>query len=143
MIETLADLQAQAPQRNMVGDVGVADGAEIDGVRRAEPANPSAGMNSPCLRYSSTPVVVVHHQLEPTVLGGDGLQDFEAGCDDFRADTVGGDRGDAVTAVMGRLLAADGAFVVRVGQGTEPWVGPNYPSKAGSTSFLAILARPD
>ena len=35
LVEPLADLQTQAPERNMVRNVGIAHGAEIDRIRRA------------------------------------------------------------------------------------------------------------
>ena len=40
LIEALADRQPQAPESEVVGDIGIADRAEIDRIGRAQPSEP-------------------------------------------------------------------------------------------------------
>ena len=55
LVKALADRQPQAPQRDVVGDVGIADRAEIDRVRGAQPGERVRGHELPCLRYQLEP----------------------------------------------------------------------------------------
>ena len=97
LVEPLADRQPQSPQRDVVGDVGIADGAEIDRVRGAQPGHRvgrhEAAMLAVVVR---APVVVRHLQREAAVARGDRVEHLEPGADHLRANAVGGYRGDAV-----------------------------------------------
>ena len=55
LVEALADRQAQAPQRDVVGDVRVAGRAEQDRVLVAQRVQPVGRHHPPCARYQSPP----------------------------------------------------------------------------------------
>ena len=97
LIEALTDREAQAPERDVVGDVRRADRAEIDGIETAQLLEAVRG----------------HHPAVPAVVGGapvercdletqlglaraQGVQHLEPGGDDLLADAVPGDRRDAM-----------------------------------------------
>ena len=48
LVERLADRQAQAPKRDVVGHVGRADRAEIDRIERRNFSEPPGGIITPC-----------------------------------------------------------------------------------------------
>src|SRR5687768_12727157 len=94
LVEALADRQAQAPQRQMVGHLGRADRAEEDGVellQLLEPARRNVGAGF--LETLRAPVEIPELDAE---VAGQLLQHFDAGRNDLVADPVAGDRRDAV-----------------------------------------------
>ena len=97
LIEALTDGEAQAPERDVIGDVRGADRAEVDGIKAAQPLEAVRG----------------HHPAVPAVVGGapvegcdletqlglaraQGLEHLEPGRDHLLADAVPGNRRDAM-----------------------------------------------
>ena len=97
LVQALADLQPQPPERDMVGDVRVAHGAEIDRVRRAQPGQPVGRHEHavPAVPVRA-PVVMVHDDGEGAQLRHDRVQHLQPRADDLGADAVGGNGGDTV-----------------------------------------------
>jgi hypothetical protein len=97
LVEPLADLQAQAPERDVVGDVRVAGGAEQDRVLAAQRVEAVGGHH---LAVGAEPVAapaeVLELEAEGRALGGQRLQHALPGRDDFLADAVAGDGRDSV-----------------------------------------------
>ena len=58
LVEALADREAQAPERDVVGHLGRADRAEIDGVEAVSCSTPSAGI------MHAGPLVIVGAPVE-------------------------------------------------------------------------------
>ncbi len=97
LVEALADRQAQPPQRQVVGHVGRADRAEEDGVERLEPLEPALGYVMAVLEVVvAAPREMLDRETESAVAGGEYLQHFQPGRDDFDADAVAGDGCDSV-----------------------------------------------
>ena len=98
LVERAAELQQAAPQRDVVGHhVGPADGAEVDGVEAAEFVEPVVGQHLPVLDVVVGAGVVEVLEVELQVEGGGcGVEHAQAFGDDFGADAVAGDDGDAV-----------------------------------------------
>ena len=97
LVEALADLQAQAPQRDVVGDVRVAGRAEQDRVLVAQRVQ-AVVRHHHAVRAEvvAAPVEVLELEAEPLAGGGQRLQHLLAGGNDFLADAVAGDGGDPV-----------------------------------------------
>ncbi len=95
LVEALADRQAQPPERDVVGNVLVADGAEIDGVEAAQG-------REPVLRHHPAVFAVVvrapgkglDRQAEAAVARLDHAQNFEPSGDNLLADAVRRDGGN-------------------------------------------------
>ena len=96
LVEGAADGDEQAPEGDVVGDAGEADGAEEDAVAGAQffeavvrhhGAGAAVGF--------AGPVVVVEGEGEAEA-GGGGVEDAQALGDGLAADAVAGDDGDAV-----------------------------------------------
>src|SRR3954453_5348243 len=85
----MTDREAQAPERDVVGDVRRAHGPEQDGVEVAE-------LVGAILRHHDTvlfvvvgpPIEVLEIQLEAAVAFGADLERLDAGINDFRSDAV-------------------------------------------------------
>ena len=81
----------------MVGDVWVASGSEEDGVLVAEGIEAVGGHHGAVEAVVvAAPVEVFEVEGEGGVGGGEGFEDAASGGDDFFADAVSGDGGDAV-----------------------------------------------
>ena len=100
LVEALADLQPQAPQGDVVGDVRVADGAEIDSVVLADFFLPVLRHHAAVLFVivAGGEVEIVELQLEAEFLRRR-FEHAHALRHDFLADAVAGNDGDAVNAV--------------------------------------------
>ena len=141
LVEGAAELQQAAPQRDVVGHhVGPADRAEEDRVEPAQFLEPVVGQHLPVLEVvvgaGVVEVLVVEVQVER---GGCGVEDAQAFGDDFGADSVAGDDGDAVgsrTCVV-FLSGVRSAVVVQVW--STGWRG-SRPSRTSMTAWAA--ARP-
>jgi hypothetical protein len=97
LIETLADRQAQAPERDMVGDLLVADGAEIDGVELAQGGKPVLRHHPAVLAVVvGTPGEILDGEAEAAVALLDDAHDLEPGGDHFLANAVRRYGGDPV-----------------------------------------------
>ena len=97
LVEVLRDVQAQAPEADVVRDVFPADGAEVDGVKVLQ------GLQALRVHHLAGLFVVA---AAPGELGpfegelaggilGEGVQDAAPGGDNFLAHAVGGDGSDA------------------------------------------------
>ncbi len=97
LIEPLADLQAQAPQRDMVGNVRVAGRAEQDGVLAAQRVQPVGRHH---LAVRAVPVAAPAETGEGKAQAGLGfgqrLQHLLPCGHHFLADAISGNAGDAV-----------------------------------------------
>ena len=97
LVEALADLQAQAPERDVVRDVRIAGGAEQDRVLVAD-------RGQAVLRHHravpaevvAAPVEVLEREAEAAARPGERLQHLLAGRNDFLADAVAGNGRDRV-----------------------------------------------
>ena len=96
--KALADGEPQAPERDVVGHVGRADRAEIDRVEGCEAhATPSAGiMHAVALVIVGAPVEVARRRARNRPRARRKPPGLRARRDDFRADAVTADRGDAI-----------------------------------------------
>ena len=97
MVEALADLQAQAPQRDVVRNVRIARRSEQDGVHPAQPVEPIVR------HHHAVPAIPVPAPIENSELEAESasslrqrLQDLLPRRHDFLADAVAGDGGDPV-----------------------------------------------
>jgi hypothetical protein len=96
LVEALADLQPQAPQGDVVGDVRIAGGAEQDRVLVAQGVQPVGRHHRAVLAVVvAAPVEIL--ELEPqAALPGQFLHDPAPGRNHFLADAVAGDGCDAI-----------------------------------------------
>ena len=97
LIESLADGETQTPQGNVVRNGGMADGAEVDGVKGLQ------RIQAILRHHSAMGMIVVGPPWEgleghPEVSGAflENLQDPNPFGDDLQADPVGGDGRDAI-----------------------------------------------
>ena len=97
LIESLADGETQTPQRNVVRNGGMADGAEVDGVKGLQ------RIQAILRHHSAMGMIVVGPPWEgleghPEVSGAflENLQDPDPFGDDLQADPVGGNGRDAI-----------------------------------------------
>ena len=91
----------------MVGHVGVADGAEIDGIEAAQPLQPVFGHHASVLAVIiRAPGKAFHVQLQPGLARLQGVEDSQARRDDFSADAVAGNGGDPVLSHGAGLLGS-------------------------------------
>src|SRR6185503_6914290 len=91
-----ADGEPQAPQRDVIGHVGRAGGAEQDGVVALDQGEAVLGHERTRLLVAlRAPVEMVEGDLEAAIPPGAGLQRLDAGRDHLLADAVSGDGGDA------------------------------------------------
>src|SRR5437588_763507 len=104
LVVALADLQAQAPERDMVGHVGRAHGAEEDRIKALQPLEAAVGNVLPGFEVAlGAPVEVREFELEAI---GRALQHLDARGDYLVADAIAGNRGDAVRFHAGTLDCA-------------------------------------
>jgi hypothetical protein len=97
LVEALADRQAQAPERNVVGHLLAADRAEEDGVELLELLEAALGNVGAVLEIAlRAPVELLDLETEAAVGSGDGLQHFESRVDDLGPDAIPADGGDLV-----------------------------------------------
>jgi hypothetical protein len=91
LVKPLADRQAQAPQRDVVGNVGRTDGAEID---RVELSSVWRGHRPASWRRACgnrpTPVEGLDVELDVAHALLKAFEHRDAGGDDFGADAIGG-----------------------------------------------------
>ena len=113
LVEALADAQAETPEGDVVGDGGVADGAEIDGVEGAEGVEAVLGHHEAgAAEVVRAPIEVLDGEPEAAEGGFEGLEDGESGGYDFLADAIAGDGGNPVGAHGTRVAQAGwGALV--------------------------------
>ncbi|MNV29147.1 hypothetical protein D3C71_1203620 [compost metagenome] len=97
LIEPLTDLEAQAPERDVVGDVRVTRRAKQDGVLAAQGIQP-VGRHHHAVRAVpvAAPVEVFKLELQAGVAGGQGFEHALARGNHFLADAVSGDGGDLI-----------------------------------------------
>jgi hypothetical protein len=92
LVEALADRQAQAPQRDVIRDVGGADGAKQNGILFAQ-------LRQPILRHEgagaaialAAPVKALDVKGKPAIGFAQCLQHLQSGFDHFRANAIGPD----------------------------------------------------
>ena len=97
LVEALADLQAQAPQRDVVGDVRVTGRAKQDGVFAAQGIQPiGRHHHSVGAVPVAAPAKVFKLELQAGVAGGQGFEHTLASGNHFLADAVSGDGGDLI-----------------------------------------------
>ena len=97
LVETLADFQAQAPQRDMVGDIRVAGRTEQDGVLAAQRIEAIGRHHHAVLAVVvATPAEVLERELKGGAAGGQRGQYLLAGRYDFLADAVAWNGGNVV-----------------------------------------------
>jgi hypothetical protein len=97
LIEALADLEPQSPQRDVVGNVGIASRAEEDCILLAERIETVGGHHLAMLAIVvGTPIEVLEFEPEPEARGGNGFHDTLARWNDFLADAVARNRRDSV-----------------------------------------------
>jgi hypothetical protein len=111
LVEGSVELQQAAPQGDVVGyDVGPADRAEEDRVEAAQLLEPVVGQHLAVFEVvvgaGVLEVLVVQGQVER---GGGGVQDAQTFGDDFGADSVAGDDGDAVCSRHGCSFSGCGS----------------------------------
>jgi len=94
LIEALADRQAQAPERQVVGHVGRADRAKEDGIERLQALEAALGdVPAGLLEALGAPVEVLELEVEA---GRRTLEHLDARRDHFVADTIAGNGRDSV-----------------------------------------------
>jgi len=92
LVEALADGQAQAPQRDMVGHLGAAHGAEENGVEPFQFLQAAGGNVIAVLQVVvAAPGKALELEFEALRLPREGIEDLDALGDDFLADAVAGD----------------------------------------------------
>jgi hypothetical protein len=97
LVEALADLQAQAPQGDVVGDVRIAGGTEQDRVLAAQCVQPIGRHHDAVLAVVvAAPVEVFEGKLEVRAGHGQRFQHLASGRDHFLADAIAGDRCDLI-----------------------------------------------
>src|ERR1700679_2977053 len=98
LIERLADRQPQAPQTDMVRDVGRSDRAEIDGVVTFDLIAAVDRHHQPGgAIIVRSPVEAIAGEFEAALGSSQGREDFDSGWDDLLADAVAGDDRDSIT----------------------------------------------
>jgi hypothetical protein len=90
LIERLADGEAQSPQGDVIGHVGRADRAEIDGVVMPD-AVPPVGRHHHAvpLVIVRAPVEMIEPERKPPLARGKRIEHLDPGSDDFLADPRG------------------------------------------------------
>ena len=112
LVEALADLQAQAPQGDVIGDRRVAGGAEEDRVVRPQRLQAVGGHHrAVCPVMVAAPVEGPELEAKCRAGGGQRLEHFAPGRNDLLADAVSRDQGDA--------LGLHGRHSARCGSGGE------------------------
>lgn len=97
LVEGLADREAQAPQRHVVGNVWSSDGAEVDRVNVANLREAIGGHHQPvALEIVRAPVVAVDVKAERAVTSGEHIENFELGGDHLLANAIARDGCDCV-----------------------------------------------
>ncbi len=94
LIERAADGQQQAVKRGVVGNIGMADGAEQDGVAGLEEVDGAGGHHAaPAEKMLGAPVEILKRKGDLVFLG-DPFQDAFGLRDDFGADAIARDYRD-------------------------------------------------
>src|SRR5437867_2346920 len=97
LVESLADLEAQAPQRDVIGNVRVAGGSEQDSVLAAQGVEAIVRHHHAVLAVViAAPVEILEFKAERLVDIGEGFENLLAGGNDFLANTITRDGGDAI-----------------------------------------------
>ena len=97
LIESLANFEPQAPQRDVIRDVGIAGGTEQDRVLALERREPIIGHHDPVSPIVvAAPVEILEFETERTVRGRQRLEHLLARRNHFLADAVAGDRRNLV-----------------------------------------------
>ena len=99
LVERLADREPQAPQRDVVGNIGRADGTEIDRIEMAQPIGAVFRHHDAVLLVIiRSPVKMLNLELEAAVAFGANFESLETGSDHLRPDTISADGRDAMGA---------------------------------------------
>ncbi len=97
LVEALADLQAQAPQRDVIGNLRIAGRAEQDGVLAAQGVQPVRRHHRAVLAVVVTaPVEVLEFEAKARARGGERFHDFTPGRHDLLANAIAGNGRDTV-----------------------------------------------
>jgi hypothetical protein len=89
LIEPLADFEAESPEREVVGNGGMADGAEVDGVESLEDLETVIGHHEAgFVEIVGTPREVFYVELEGALFYFESVENLEASGDYFFPDTV-------------------------------------------------------
>src|SRR5262249_11166264 len=97
LVEGLANGEPQSPKRNVIRNLGVAGGAEQNGVVVPDQIETIFRHHAAVLLVVfAAPIEVIELEREPAVTLGNGVHDLHASRDDFRADTVTGNSCDLV-----------------------------------------------
>src|SRR3546814_20258405 len=99
LVEALSDRQPQLPEGDLIGNLGNADGAEVDGIEAAKRGDAVLGHHAPAATIAvGAPVEVLRLEGEAAIEAGNDIQHLEARGDDLGADTVAWDSGDPMLA---------------------------------------------
>ena len=102
MVKALANFEAQAPQGDVVWNVGVTSRAKQNGMHGAQGVEPIGGHHFAMLTVPvATPAKVAEFEAEGFVFGGKCLQDLLAGRHNFFANAITGDACDFVVVHRG------------------------------------------
>src|SRR3546814_19015524 len=119
-----SDRQPQLPEGDVIGNLGIADGAEVDGIEAAQRGDAVLGHHAPAAPIAvGAPVEVLRLAGEAAIEAGHDIQHLEARGDDLGADTVAWDRGAP-------MLAEAVSFLSRL-QARPGSLGYVLPSKRG------------
>ncbi len=105
LVEALADRQPQSPQRDVVGNVRIAHGAEEDRVATFQALQPVLRHHAAVLSVVvGAPGKMFDLEAEAAIARLERGEHAEPGGDDFFADAVGGNGGDSILAHGGTFL---------------------------------------
>src|SRR3546814_12541047 len=75
LVEALADRQPQLPEGDVIGNLGIADGAEVDGIEAAQRGDAVLGHHAPAATIAvGAPVEVLRLEGEAAIEAGNDIQ---------------------------------------------------------------------